>query len=72
MTMLDEQVFNMEIRKLLKRFGISAQREIEKVVRSQIDSGELSGDETLSASVTLAIDDLDLRLRVEDTIARSG
>jgi len=72
MTMLDEQVFNMEIRKLLKRFGISAQREIEKVVRSQIDSGELSGDETLSASVTLAIDDLDLRLRVEDTIALSG
>ena len=70
--MLDEQVFNMEIRKLLKRFGISAQREIEKVVRSQIDSGELSGDETLSASVTLAIDDLDLRLRVEDTIALSG
>ena len=72
MTMLDEQVFNMEIRKLLKRFGISAQREIEKVVRSQIDSGELSGDETLSASVTLTIDDLDLRLRVEDTIALSG
>jgi len=72
MTMLDEQVFNMEIRKLLKRFGISAQREIEKVVRSQIDSGELSGDETLSASVTLAIDDLDLRFRVEDTIALSG
>lgn len=72
MTMLDEQVFNMEIRKLLKRFGISAQREIEKVVRSQIDSGELSGDETLSASVTLAIDDLDLRLRVKDTIALSG
>jgi len=72
MTMLDEQVFNMEIRKLLKRFGISAQREIEKVVRSQIDSGELSGDETLSASVTLTIDDLDLRFRVEDTIALSG
>jgi len=72
MTMLDEQVFNMEIRKLLKRFGISAQREIEKVVRSQIDSGELSADETLSASVTLTIDDLDLRFRIEDTIALSG
>lgn len=72
MTMLDEQVLNMEIRKLLKRFGISAQREIEKVVRSQIDSGELSADETLSASVTLTIDDLDLRFRIEDTIALSG
>jgi len=69
--MLDEQVFNLEIRKLLKRFGIGAQREIEKVVRSQIDSGELSGDETLSASVTLVIDDLNLRFRVEDKITLS-
>lgn len=70
--MLDEQVFNLEIRKLLKRFGIAAQREIEKIVRSRVDSGELSGDETLSASVTLVIDDLDMRFRVEDTIALSG
>ena len=69
--MLDEQVFNLEIRKLLKRFGIAAQREVEKVVRSQIDSGELSGDETLAASVTLAIDDLDMSFRVEDTITLS-
>ena len=69
--MLDEQVFNLEIRKLLKRFGIAAQREIEKVVRSQIDSGELSGDETLAASVTLAIDDLEMHFRLEDTIALS-
>ena len=69
--MLDEQVFNLEIRKLLKRFGVAAQREIEKVVRSLIDSGQLSGDETLSASVTLAIDEIDMRFRIEDTIALS-
>jgi len=69
--MLDEQVFNLEIRKLLKRFGIAAQREIEKAVRSRIDSGELLGDETLSASVTLAIDHLDMSFRVEDTITLS-
>ena len=69
--MLDEPVFNLEIRRLLKRFGIAAQREVEKVVRSKIDSGELSGDETLSASVTLTIDDLDMRFRVEDTITLS-
>jgi len=69
--MLDEQVFNLEIRKLLKRFGIAAQREIEKVVRSEIDSGELSGNETLSASVTLAIDDLEMRFCIEDTITLS-
>ncbi len=69
--MLDEQVFNLEIRKLLKRFGIAAQREVEKAVRSQIDSGELSGDETLAASVTLAIDDLEMHFRLEDTIALS-
>ncbi len=70
-SMLDEQVFNLEIRKLLKRFGVSAQREVEKAVRSQIESGDLSGDEALRASVTLAIDDLDLSFSIEDTIALS-
>ncbi len=69
--MLDEQVFNLELRKLLQRFGVAAQREVEKVVRLLIDSGQLSGDETLSASVTLAINDIDMRLRIEDTIALS-
>jgi len=69
--MLDEQVFNLELRKLLQRFGVAAQREVEKVVRLPIDSGQLSGDETLSASVTLAINDIDMRLRIEDTIALS-
>lgn len=69
--MLDEQVFNLELRKLLQRFGVAAQREVEKVVRLLIDSGQLSGDETLSASVTLAINDIDMRLRIEDAIALS-
>ena len=69
--MIDEQVFNLEIRKLLKRFGVVAQREVEKVVRSGIESGELSGDEKLPASITLAIDDLELRFRIEDEIALS-
>ena len=69
--MLDEQVLNLEIRRLLKRFGIAAQREVEKAVRSQVDTGALSGDEMLSTSITLVIDGLDMRFRVEDTIALS-
>ncbi len=69
--MLDEQVFNLEIRKLLKRFGVAAQREVEKVVRSGIESGKLSGDEKLTASITLAIDDLEIRFRIKDEIALS-
>lgn len=69
--MLDEQVLNLEIRRLLKRFGIAAQREVEKAVRSQVDTGGLSGDEMLSTSITLVIDGLDMRFRVEDTIALS-
>ena len=69
--MLDEEIFNLEIRKLLKRFGIAAQREIEIVVRSRIDSGQLSGDETLQASVTLAIDEIEICFQIEDTIALS-
>jgi hypothetical protein len=29
---MDEDVFNLELRKFLKRFGVTAQREIEKAV----------------------------------------
>jgi len=69
--MLDEQVFNLEMRRLLKRFGVSAQREVERAVWSAIEAGQLSGDEALQASVTLAIDSLSLRFHIEDTIALS-
>jgi hypothetical protein len=52
---VDEEVFNMSLRKFLKTLGVTAQREIELAVREQLDGGDLQGDETLDATATVRI-----------------
>jgi hypothetical protein len=52
---MNEDLFNIELRKFLKRFGVTAQREIEKAVSTGIERGVLSGQEVLSVHATLAI-----------------
>jgi hypothetical protein len=55
---VDEEVFNMSVRKFLKKLGVTAQREIELAVREQMEGGDLQGDETLDATATVTIDGL--------------
>jgi ribosomal protein L1 len=52
---MNEDVFNMSLRKFLKKVGVTSQREIEKAVREALDAGRLKGDETLQAEVTIKI-----------------
>ena len=52
---MDEEVFNMSVRKFLKKLGVTAQREIELAVREQLESGDLRGDETLDATATIMV-----------------
>ena len=49
-------VFNMSVRKFLKNLGVTAQREIELSVREQLEAGDLRGDETLEATVTVDLE----------------
>ena len=53
---MNEDVFNMSLRKFLKKVGVTSQREIEKAVRAAVDSGRLSGKEKLEVVVSLKID----------------
>ena len=55
---MDEDAFNMSVRKFLKKLGVTAQREIELAVREQLESGGLQGDETLDATATVTVDGL--------------
>ncbi len=55
---MDEERFNQSIRKLLKQFGVTAQREIEKAVDTARASGALAGQDSLAARATLVIDGL--------------
>jgi hypothetical protein len=52
---VDEEVFNMSVRRFLKQLGVTAQREIELAVREHLDGGDLQGDETLDATATISV-----------------
>ncbi|MBO6521667.1 MAG: hypothetical protein JJ900_14865 [Rhodospirillales bacterium] len=65
---MDEEVFNMTLRKFLKNVGITSQREIEGAVRAAIESGKLSGEESIEAKVTLSIESLGLSTDVNGKI----
>jgi hypothetical protein len=65
---VDEETFNMSVRKYLKKLGVTAQREIEAGVREQIAAGALSGDETLEVSTTVVVRGLGRDIVVDGTI----
>jgi hypothetical protein len=65
---MNEERFNIDIRKFLKHFGVTAQREIEKAVAAAIAEGRLNGSETLRASATLEIEGLGTLERVDGEI----
>lgn len=66
---MNQDVFNMEVRKFLKKVGVTSQREIEQAVRAAIESGKLKGTETLKAKVTLTIDGVGLSHDIDGEIA---
>jgi hypothetical protein len=53
---MNEERFNIDTRRFLKHFGVTAQREIEKAVASGIASGALKGNETLKARAVLELE----------------
>lgn len=66
---MNEEVFNMELRKFLKKVGVTSQREIETKVREALKSGKLKGGETLKAEVTLTIGEIGLTEKIEGAIS---
>jgi translation elongation factor EF-G len=65
---MDEDVFNLELRKFLKRFGVTAQREIEKAVAAALEQGSLTGNEVLEIHATLEIPKVLPVLRIDGEI----
>jgi len=66
---MDEERFNMNIRKFLKKVGVTSQRAIEDVVRTALEKQKLHGEETLSVAMTLRIAEVDLEVTIDGTIA---
>jgi len=65
---MNEDNFNIQLRRFLKKVGITSQREIEQAVRAAVESGALSGNESLQAKMTLTVPSLDLEVTIEDRI----
>ena len=68
---MDDEQFNISIRKYLKKVGITSQREIENAVRSAIDDQSIRGDENLDVKVRLSIDGLNLSVEINGEISLS-
>jgi len=53
---MNEDTFNMTVRKFLKEVGVTSQREIEKAVQKALDERQLTGTERLEMKVTLEVE----------------
>ena len=66
---MNQDTFNMSVRKFLKAFGLNGQREIEQAVAKAIASAAIAGTETFPAKVTLEIAGLKLRAEFKGEVA---
>ena len=65
---MNDDNFNMSIRKFLKMTGVGSQREIEQAVKKALASGQLKGVEKLPVAMKLSIPSLDLDVSFDGDI----
>lgn len=65
---MDEDQLNIELRKFLKKSGITSQRETEAAVHEAVDNGRLEGNEALAVKATVTIQAPGTATVVEDDI----
>jgi hypothetical protein len=65
---MNDDTFNMSVRKFLKAVGVRSQHEIEQAVALAIASGKLKGNETLQAKMVLTVSGVDINVNFDDEI----
>jgi hypothetical protein len=65
---VNEDTFNLSIRKFLKMVGIHSQRQIEHAVEKAIADGSIMGTECFPAKVTLEVAGLNLNVAFDGEI----
>ncbi len=58
---MNEEKLNISTRKLLKNVGITSQRIIENSIKKSIDDGIINNSKKIKVSVTLEINDLNIK-----------
>jgi hypothetical protein len=65
---MDDETFNLSIRKFLKMVGVSSQREIEQAVAKAMAARTIAGTESFPAKVTLEVAGLQLKVNFDGEI----
>jgi Family of unknown function (DUF6494) len=65
---MDQETFNLSIRKFLKMVGINSQREIEQAVAKAMGDKRIAGTESFPAQVTLEIPGLRVKVTFDGQI----
>ncbi len=65
---MNEETFNISIRKFLKVVGVNSQRVIEQAVDQAIADGTITGTESFPATMTLEIAGLKLNVKFDGEI----
>jgi hypothetical protein len=65
---MDQETFNLSIRKFLKMVGIGSQREIELAVAKALAAGQIKGTESFPARVTLDVEGLKINVSFDGEI----
>lgn len=65
---MDEDSFNISIRKFLKMVGVSSQRDIEHAVQKALADGDIQGTESFPAKMTLEVPGLKLNVNFDGEI----
>ena len=65
---MDEDSLNIEIRKFLKKVGITSQREIEKFIRKSIADGSLKEGQSIEISMNLSSKNNELSHLIKETL----
>jgi len=65
---MDEDVFNMSLRKFLKKVGVTSQREIEKAIRDAVEAGRIPASGKVKAVARVTLEGMDLDVAIDGNI----
>jgi len=65
---MEQEAFNLSVRKFLKMVGVRSQQEIEQAIDKALASGKIQGSEKLPATMTLRIAAVQLEVTFDGSI----
>ena len=66
---MNDEAFNLSLRKFLKTVGVGSQREIEQAVQRALADGKVAGNATFPVKMTLEAPGVALKVDFEGTIS---